>query len=288
MIAFATIIVHIDGSEDCTARLDLAATVARRQGAGLTALHVAKRAADPFALPCRLDCLEIEAAATRIQATLRQAEEHFDRLARRMPEASWRVVDAEATLFDDIAPVLVREARYADLVIIGQDGAGGTEEHRLAALPQELLLRSGRPLLIVPHGYRAAGIGDRVIVCWKPDRESARALRDALPLLRGGKAVQVVQIGEAGESDDAAARARADLECVVGYLAAHRVEATARYERCLPDLNAAAQLLRHASGFGADLMVMGGYNHSRLHEFLLGGVTREILGAMTVPVLISH
>jgi nucleotide-binding universal stress UspA family protein len=284
----ATIIVHADDAEDCPGRLRLAANIARREGATLVALHVALRAANPFAMPCTVDCVLTEAAARRIRTAMRHAEEHFLGLAHDMPSARWRVIDAEPSLFDDIAPTLVREAHFADLVIVGQAGTGETGDHRLGALPQEVLLRGGRPVLVVPRHCAAIEAIDRVVVCWRSDRESARAVRDALPLLRRAAAVRILQIGAPGESQAEAMRAAVDLESLVDYLAVHDVAATLQRDDNLGSEDIAMRLLHHAAAFGADLLVMGGYSHSRLHEYLLGGVTRQVLTEAMLPVFISH
>ncbi len=286
--AIATIIVHADDAPDCPNRLRLAAAIARGQDADLVALHVALRAADPFALPCTFDCMRVEAAARQVRTTLRHAEEYFRSLAREMPAARWRVVDADPSLFDDIAPTLVREARFADLMIVGQARDGETGEHRLGAAPQELLLRSGRPVLVVPRNCGAIDAVDRVVVCWKADRESTRAVHDALPLLRRAKAVQVIQVGGSGDDGAAAARAALELGDLVGYLARHGISATMQRDGNPKGQDVATRLLELATAFGADLLVMGGYSHSRLHEYLLGGVTRHILAEAVLPIFISH
>lgn len=288
MTAIATIIVHADDTEDCPARLRLAAAIARREGATLVALHVALRAANPFAMPCTVDCVLVEAAARRIRTTMRHAEEHFLSLAHDMPTARWRTIDAEPSLFDDIAPTLVREARFADLVIVGHGGSGDGDGHRLGALPQELLLRSGRPVLVVPRRCATTEAVDRVVVCWRSDRESARAVRDALPLLRHARAVRILHVRAPGETEAEGADAAADLEKLVQYLAVHDVAATPQRDGNAGGQDVAVRLLHHAAAFGADLLVMGGYSHSRLHEYLLGGVTREILTEATLPVFVSH
>jgi len=286
--ALARIIVHVDDTDDCPNRLRLAAIIARRLGASLTALHVTLRAADPFAMPCIPDCSRIEETARGIRTTLRHAEEHFHKLSHDMPSARWRVVDAEPSLFDDVAPTLLREARFADLSIVGQASDGKPGDHRVGAVPQELLLRSGRPVLVVPRDCAAVAAIDRMMVCWKADRESARAVRDALPLLRQATAVRLVQVGEPGEDGDDATRTTLELETLADYLAAHGIAATIQRDDNAAGQPVGTRLLQQAAAYGADLVVMGGYNHSRLHEYLLGGVTRHILTETTLPVFLSH
>jgi nucleotide-binding universal stress UspA family protein len=137
-----------------------------------------------------------------------------------------------------------------------------------------------------------------VIVAWSPARETARALRDALPLLAAAETVELVRLADDATGDDGPE----PLQAVRAYLRRHGVEATVRVLArgtaaapgsllgggWTPDVPVAEALLSHAADTGADLIVMGGYGHARLRELALGGVTRTMLQSMTVPVLMSH
>jgi hypothetical protein len=140
--------------------------------------------------------------------------------------------------------------------------------------------------------------GRRVLLAWSGKRESARALRDALPLLQRAEQVEVVMHAAAAPGEEAEAD---PLAPVLAHLARHGVSARGRVvhagepsilERMqrpwTPDAPVAESLLSHAADSGADLIVMGGYGHSRAWELVLGGVTRTVLQTMTVPVLMSH
>ena len=120
------------------------------------------------------------------------------------------------------------------------------------------------------------------MVCWDGSRNAARAIADALPLLARAKAVEVVIVtGKPGESDEIAG---ADI---AHHLARHGLKV--EVERLVArDIDITSTLLSRAADLGADLIVMGGYGHSRWREFVLGGATRGILASMTVPVLMSH
>jgi nucleotide-binding universal stress UspA family protein len=135
---------------------------------------------------------------------------------------------------------------------------------------------------VVPYIQKAAVKLDRIIVAWDASRNAARAVADALPLLVKAKAIDVVIVAsERPKSDEIAGAdigqhlARYGLRVEV-----KRIVAT--------DTDVADTLLSHAADTAADFMVMGGYGHSRLREFVLGGVTRGILSSMTIPVLMSH
>jgi nucleotide-binding universal stress UspA family protein len=164
--------------------------------------------------------------------------------------------------------------------IAGQSEPGKSLAESLIA--EAALFESGRPVIVVPYIQKDLFKLDRVMVCWDGSRTAARALADAMPLLEFAKAVEVVIVGNGhkkGEQDPGPA--------VVQHLAHHGLKAEIKH---VPgaESDVASTLLSHAADSSADLMVMGGYGHSRLREFILGGVTRGILGTMTVPVLMSH
>src|SRR5437763_17215486 len=122
---------------------------------------------------------------------------------------------------------------------------------------------------------------DRGLVCWDGSRNAARAVGDAMPFLRRSKTVEVLSIGEQPKSREILG---ADI---AQHLARHGVKVEVK-DIVAADMDAANTILSHAADISADFMVMGGYGHSRLREFVLGGVTRSILKTMTLPTLLSH
>ena len=171
-------------------------------------------------------------------------------------------------------------ARVFDLAIVGQ-----SERDRVG--PEELIVEgalfgSGRPILVVPADYQGGMRLDRVLVCWNGGRNAARATANALPFLRRANAVEIVTVGT--EASAPAETSAADLS---RHLARHGI--TADVKRIEPgNLKVSAAILNYAAKSGAGMLVMGGYGHSRLREFILGGTTRGVLAAMTVPTLMSH
>ena len=171
-------------------------------------------------------------------------------------------------------------ARRFDLSVVGQ-----AEPDKVA--PEELIVEgalfsSGRPILVVPYIQKEPLQLDRVMVCWDASRNAARAIADAMPLLKRAKSIDVVIVAsERVKSDEIPGAdigqhlARHDLKVDV-----KRIVAT--------DTDVANTILSHAADTSADFIVMGGYGHSRLREFVLGGATRGILSSMTVPTLLSH
>jgi nucleotide-binding universal stress UspA family protein len=171
-------------------------------------------------------------------------------------------------------------ARRFDLSVVGQ-----AEPDTLA--PEELIVEgalfsSGRPVLVVPYIQKDGPRFDRVMVCWDASRNAARAVADAMPLLARAKTVDVVIVAsERAKSDEIPG---ADIG---QHLARHGLKVDVK-RIVATDTDVANTILSHAADTGADFMVMGGYGHSRLREFILGGATRGILASMTLPTLMSH
>jgi nucleotide-binding universal stress UspA family protein len=142
-------------------------------------------------------------------------------------------------------------------------------------------MSAGRPVLMVPYAGRFPDTGKRVLIAWNAGREAARAVTDAMPLLSKAQSVEVVAFGEGGDHGEVPG---ADLAL---FLARHGVKATAARQHA-PGVDIGNQILSRAADVNADLIVMGAYGHSRLRELALGGATRSVLDAMTVPVLMAH
>lgn len=171
-------------------------------------------------------------------------------------------------------------ARRFDLSVIGQPEPDKPALDRL--IVEAALFDSGRPVLVVPYIQRAGLKLDRVLVCWDGSRSAARAAADAMPFIVRAKAAEIVIVAsESAKSDEMPG---ADI---AHHLARHGAKVD--IERIVStEIDVASTILSHAADTSADLLVMGGYGHSRLREFILGGATRGILAAMTVPTLMSH
>src|SRR5690606_12141727 len=195
-------------------------------------------------------------------------------------------VAAESYVVDSIwltsSEAAVLHAHYADLVVLGRTANATLDAER--AVFSALLLSSGRPLLVVPRGARWPASLDKVVVAWHPSPEATRALHDALPLLLRARSVELVivdpRVGEIRHGELPGAD-------IAAHLARHglRVEVAS-----LPREGASAgeAILRRAREVGAQLLVAGGYGHSRAREQVFGGVTRRLFEHAEVPVLFSH
>ena len=182
--------------------------------------------------------------------------------------------------FDSAGNQFGRIARLFDLAIVDQAKTNGNVIETLIA--ESTLFESGRPVIVVPYVQRSPFKLDRVMVCWDGSRPAARAIADALPFLERAGHIEVVIVTRgAGKKDE--------IEGVdVGqHLARHGLKVGVT-QVARGDLDIADVLLSHSVDYGADFIVMGGYGHSRLREFVLGGVTRSILQSMMVPTLMSH
>jgi nucleotide-binding universal stress UspA family protein len=173
-----------------------------------------------------------------------------------------------------------RLARYFDLAIIGQPKPEVSQVEALIA--ESTLFEAGRPVIMVPYVQKAPIKLDQVMVCWDGGAPAARAVGDAMPLLKRARNIEIVIV-----ASDRAKPTEIDGADIGRHLARHGLKVAV--ER-IPggDIDVGEALLSRAADFDADFMVMGGYGHSRLREFVLGGATRSILRSMTVPVLMSH
>ncbi len=177
------------------------------------------------------------------------------------------------------ADMFARMARTYDLAVVGQTEPDGSPAEDL--ILEAALFGSGRPVLVVPYIQKDALKLDRVLLCWDGSRNAARAFADAMPLLDRAKAIEVITIANSDKRNELPG---ADI---AHHLARHSIKIELK-RIVAPDTDVANTILSHVADSSADLVVMGGYGHSRLREFVLGGATRGMLSAMTVPTLMSH
>jgi len=272
------ILVHLDASPRARIRLDLAVALARQHRAHLTALHVIDVALPVMAMGDGGGAVIAELMEQMRQTALKagaQLQAAFQEAIRREGiMGEWRQVEGSA------AELVALHGRYADLLLLGQDDP----ESDHAGLLEAVLFDSGRPVLAIPFAGTFPQIGRRVLVGWNASREASRAVHDALPLLAKAESACVFLanpkrgLGAHGEEPGAD---------IARHLARHGLKVEVA-KAVADDVADSALLLNHASDMGADLLVMGAYGHSRLREFILGGVTRSLLREMTVPVLLSH
>jgi nucleotide-binding universal stress UspA family protein len=228
---------------------------------------------DPSGFGQSAQVLALQEQAT--QKSLAAAEATFRAVVQQAGAAEWRGA------FGFPAEHVARNARAADLVVIG--GKPGFDDDYLFLDPGELVLRAGRPALVVPPNLAEFPLGSPALVAWKDTREARRALADAVPLLCKASTVSVIGVC----SDDERQSEQAGLMDVAAFLRRHgaNVEAVKAEPS---DGDAAKTLLGLARRQDAGLLVLGAYGHSRLAEWVFGGVTRALLRDAPICCLMSH
>jgi nucleotide-binding universal stress UspA family protein len=274
-MSYAAIMVHVGIDDASDARVTLAGDLADRFNAGLIGISGwGKR--PPFVV----EGVIVESGPSadevaRMQAELAKMGEAFRSAAgkgRRPVE--WR---ADLEFPSDL---ILREARAADLIVIS--GAARTANIFRSVDPGTIMLKAGRPVLVVPQG-RSSLEAKRVMIAWKNTREARRALRDALPFLQQAERVFIVAGCGEGEEDDA----QSELGDIARYLERHRIAASTSIVLHVKGA-VAGELVRVAQEEKIDLIVAGAYGHTRLGEWVFGGVTRGLLAASPVCCLFSH
>ena len=270
---FTTMMVHVDVERDCEQRVQLALALADRFQAAL--IGVAGLTLRPaFAAGGVVIYHEpTERERHTVSARLDDMGGRFRAKGQHLKQVEWR------TALELPYELVSREARAADLIIVGARHTGGNIED--LADPGVILLRAGLPVLVVPDTVAPLQLR-RVVVAWKDTSECRRAVRDALPFLQRAKEVLLVGIGE-GEAES---NAKKTLSDAAGYLLRHRAAVHDVWRQARGPV--AAELLRLVQDEGADLIVAGGYGHSRLGEWIFGGVTHELLVSSPVCCMLSH
>jgi nucleotide-binding universal stress UspA family protein len=274
---YKDILVYVDGSKSVASALDAATALARTHEARLVALHVTP---PPFltgdigtgAMSDMIRWQEDQegrllAAADKLVATARQ------RSGRRI---DWRADRG------DILETIELHSRYADVIVIGRAARDDIDAVGSNYLPDALIMESARPVLIIPPNWTGKSVGEMVLVAWNRSREASRAIHDALPVLTTAKSVTVF------EANPSAMTSPRVVGAEIGeHLAHHGIKPTIETV-AMNDAEIARTMLSRAAALGADLIVAGAYGHSRLREYVLGGVTRDLLKTADIPVLMSH
>jgi len=212
-----------------------------------------------------------------------QAQAAKDAIARFEAAAREAGVPAQTRSIDaslgGAATEFGRIARRFDVAVVGQ----AQREHGAAEelMIEGALFESGRPVIVVPYIQKQGFTVRHALVCWDGGRTAARAVADAMAFLKRAAVVEILVVAEPRKHDQVTGARLSE------HLARHGV--TIEVKRIAKgDVDVESAILSHVADTGADFLVMGGYGHSRLREFVLGGVTRSILTSMTVPVLMSH
>lgn len=279
MTALKTIVVHLPDIRRAERLLRIAVPLARDHDAHLVGLFVTFP--DLLSPPLGMGRALIASALADLKAQAERISQMFEgACAGQSFRSEWRFVDpGRGTAIES----LLTQARAADLLIASQPDPDWSDT-LLLEHTEDLLLHSGRPVLFVPNAGEWPAMTERILVSWNERREAARAAFDALPLLQRARDVRVLWVNPDQEWRDPGDVPTADI---VRALARHGVAATAA-QTIAADLAVGDELLNQAADHGSTLIVMGGYGHHRLRQYVFGGATRHMLQSMTVPVLMSH
>lgn len=276
-MALKTILFHADMDDQFDARLDMACELAIAHEAHLIGLHVIPNPYIPFqAAPGYVPAEFIESQRDIAEADAQRAEAAFGaNTERHGVKGEWRTGKGLS------AQILGVHARYADVTIVGQSTPARNVND--PELPSVVTMMAARPVIVVPSVGAYHDIGKRIMVCWNASREATRAVNDALPLLRNAEKVTVLAVNpKQGEQ-----HGEMPGVDIAHYLSRHGIRAEAN-KTFVDDIAVGDLILSRAADLGIDLIVMGAYGHSRLQEWVFGGVTRAMMQTMTRPVLISH
>lgn len=276
-----TLLVHVDEKSACDKRLEAAIALATAFDAHLAALMLVAEPHVPPALgvhiPADLLASQREEAGKQAEAVLGRVRAHGDKAGLAIETRH------EWVMIDDFASAFARQARHADLSIVGQvDPDEGNVDAELIA--EAAFMQSGRPTLVVPFIGARTLPPARVLVAWDGSREAARAVGDAMPFLTRAESVTVLVVDPGSLKGRVGEQAGADLAT---HLARHGIRAEV-VTVASGGIGVGNVIIGQASDAGADLVVMGGYGHSRLRELILGGATQSVLDHMPVPVLLAH
>ena len=293
-MSLSDLLVCYDRTDPGYARLELAFNLAHASQAHLVGAYVMPGAHDAPAgaigfgpgPPAGMTGLGEEGmvSGVMVSGVLRETEaaesmeQHFKSKLRLYGiEGEWHL------LADGDSAALIELAKSVDLTIAGQRPTHSPSNGASRFRPQDIVLAAGRPVVVVPYAGAFETLGKRILIAWDGTREATRALHDALPLFTDPEATVVF----VGSHERDLEQHRPALDRVVYHLQHHgiaaRPEVTLRGSLAVSDI-----LLSRAADLAVDLIVSGGYHHSPLREALVGGVGRELLEHMTVPVLMSH
>lgn len=276
-MTYATVMVGLSIEQPNEARLEIGGQLAERFGAKVIGTTAAE-----FSPPLYFTSGEqaqklVDQGRAAIKNRVAEVEREFRAaMQNRVTEVEWRCAE------DFPSRYIVQQARASDIIVVGEAGRGTIADPFVQVSPSDLVMQTGRPLLVVPDAYSWLDLRS-VLIAWKDTAEARRAVADALPMLRKASDITIVEIVEE-LADRATALSR--VKDVAAWLSRHGVSASGQVpEECG---EAGGLLERIASEVGAGVVVAGAYGHSRLREWILGGVTRRLVNPSNRCSLLSR
>ena len=276
-MTYKTVMVGLAIGQPNDSRLEIAAQLAERFGAGVIGVAAAEFSPPLYFAEGDAAQKLIDQGWAAVKNWLAGLESEFRAaMQNRAKEVEWRSAEDFPTRY------IVQQARACDIIVVGEAARGALADPFTQINPSDLVMQMGRPLLVVPETCNWLDLRS-VLVAWEDTVEARRAISDALPLLGKSTEITVAEIVE-DETDRAAALSR--VGDVVAWLSRHGVHASAQVPEQRGD--AASQLERIAANVGAGVVIAGAYGHSRLSEWILGGVTRNLVNPSNRCSLLSH
>jgi nucleotide-binding universal stress UspA family protein len=272
------LVVNLTVTADRDAAAEFALSIAEAYQAHVAGIAFAY---EPVVTPAVMDGLSaawIDTQRNENRAAAEAAIARFEVVARREGlSIESRLLEASL----GVAPTMLGSiARRFDLSVVGQTKPDGIVTDDLFI--EAALFESGRPVIVVPYIQTYRLKLDRVLVCWDAGRSATRAVGDAMPFLQRSKSIQIVTVSSGRRHNDEIPGAD-----IGEHLARHGLKIDLK-QLVADDIDVTNAILSHAADSGADFIVMGGYGHTRIREFVFGGTTLGMLGSMTVPTLMSH
>jgi len=277
---YKNILLHLDNSSGCRNRLEVAFALAQKYDASLTGMLVVPTYIVPSYIEAQISVDVMTDVTEKALARARETVSGYQQLA----EKAGVTLQAEV-VEGEIIPILREHSKYADLLILGQDHPEDPDNNSYG-LADVLLFDGACACLVVPHSGKLATPGSRVLLTWNASRESAHALREAMPLLKNADDV-VVLSSEPDDGNDTVADGHPHAQALMKLLNSHGINAISSGFGDT-DLDASENIMGQAADMNADLIVMGAYGHSRLREIILGGVTRDLLKLAPTCLLLAH
>ena len=277
---YKNLLLHLDHSAGCRNRLETAFELARRYDASITGLFVVPNYIVPSYVEAQISVDLITDVTEKAIARATETLAGYQKLADDANVA----MDAHV-LEGQVIPILREHSKYADLLLLGQDQPDDPDNASYG-LADALLFEGGCACLVVPHSGKVETPGKRVLVTWNASRESARALREAMPFVSGAESVVVLSTEPDGISSEMA-RGHPHAEELDRFLKSHGIDSVSSGISDT-DMSPSEAIIGQAADMNADLIVMGAYGHTRLREMILGGATRDLLKQPPVSLLLAH
>jgi len=277
---YKVILTILDNTNHCEARTLYAIDLAKQHEARLVGVApqqiVSSILSDDFT---SANSQWIDKLQAEIESDIAVAIKNFRELCKK---SSFESFDHK-TVFGTAADVVRAEAIGADLIVLTQKLESDDSFSNTSGVIEHAVMVTARPGLVIPAlgDYRSPP--KNILIGWRNSRECSHAIRQSIPMLQNAEEVQIVEVST---SDKSILEREKELDGILNYLRAHNVEAT--FSVKVSDIDPANVLLSYSCDIGADALVMGGYGHSRLREWALGGATRTMLETMTLPVLMAH